>query len=135
MPIHFTEVQMKKKVARAGNKTGGDRLKHEAEGAASGAVAGAVIGAAAGPPGVVAGAILGAVAGTMAGAVLDGESSREASHTRALDAQMGVSEGDLGAPNLKHPPAKVGAYSAASTGAGSPGGADPAEGPMQTPED
>jgi Glycine zipper len=126
---------MKKKAARTRNTAGGDKLVHEVEGGASGAVAGAVIGAAAGPPGIVAGAIIGGVAGAMAGAALDDESSRQASRTRTLDAQIGVSEGDLGAPNLKHPPAKIGAYSAASAGAESSAGEVPAEGPMQPPED
>jgi hypothetical protein len=49
---------------------------------------------------------------------------------RELDAEIGVSGGDLGAPNLKHPPATTGVYSAASSGAGA-SGESPAEGPMQ----
>jgi hypothetical protein len=125
---------MKNKAARARGKAGSNRLAHEAEGGASGAIAGAVVGAAAGPPGIVAGAIIGGMAGAMAGAVLDRDSSRQASRTRTLDAQIGVSEGELGAPNLKHPPATVGAYSGASAGVESSAGAEPAEGPMQTPE-
>jgi hypothetical protein len=126
---------MKKKAARTRKTAGSDHLVHEVEGGASGALAGAVIGAAAGPPGIVAGAIIGGVAGAMAGAALDDESSREASRTRTLDAQIGVSGGDLGAPNLKHPPAKIGAYSAASAGAGSSADGAPAEGPLQPPEE
>jgi phage tail tape-measure protein len=129
-----TEVDVKKKATRARGKAGSNRLAHEAEGGASGAIAGAVVGAAAGPVGIVAGAIIGGVAGAMAGAVIDRDSSRQASRTRVLDAQIGVSEGELGAPNLKHPSATVGAYSAASAGAESSSGEDPAEGPMQTPE-
>ena len=44
--------------------------------------------------------------------------------------------GELGAPNLKHPgPVGSATYSAASAGAGSSGGEQPAEGPMQTPEE
>jgi phage tail tape-measure protein len=109
-------------------------IAHEAEGGASGALAGAVLGAAAGPPGMVAGAIIGGVAGAITAAVLDGESSRQASRERALDAQIGVGEGELGAPNLEHPPAKVGAYSAASAGADVSSSDEPAEGPMQPPE-
>jgi phage tail tape-measure protein len=117
-----------------GNKTDHHRIAHEAEAAASGAVAGSVVGAAAGPPGMVAGAIIGGVAGAIAGAVLDGESSRQASHTRELDAEIGVSEGELGAPNLEHPKAERGVYSGASTGVASSSSEQPAEGPMQTPE-
>ena len=59
-----------------------------------------------------------------------------AAHDRELDEEIGVMGGDLGAPNLKHPPAKVGAYSTAATGTGaSGGGSEPAEGPMQIPKD
>jgi Glycine zipper len=110
------------------------RLAHEAEGAASGAVAGAALGSAAGPPGIVAGAILGGVAGAVTGAVLDREGKRKGSRDRELDAEIGVSGGELGAPNLEHPPAKVGAYSASSSGAAPPSSGDVAEGPIQPPE-
>jgi hypothetical protein len=124
----------KKKTKGDSKKPSGKRrLAHEAEGAASGAVAGAALGSAAGPPGIVAGAVLGGVAGAVAGAVLDREGERRASHDRALDAEIGVSDGELGAPNLEHPPAKVGAYSASSSGAPSSSG-DTAEGPIQPPE-
>lgn len=116
------------------SKRGRQHIAHEAEGAAVGALAGAALGSAAGPPGIAAGAILGGVAGVISGAVLDSESSRQVSRSRELDAQIGVSEGDLGAPNLKHPPAKSGAYSAASAGVDSSSGEAPAEGPMQVPE-
>jgi hypothetical protein len=110
------------------------RLAHEAEGAASGAMAGTVLGAAAGPPGMIAGAVIGAAAGAMAGAVLDTQAAKEALRTRELDAQIGVSGGNIGAPNLQHPPAKVGAFSGASVGAAAPSGGAPAEGPMQSPD-
>lgn len=86
------------------DKSGLRRLAHEVEGGASGAIAGAVIGAAAGPPGAVAGAILGGVAGVMAGAVLDSESSRRSARASELDAEIGVVGGEIGAPNLLHPP-------------------------------
>jgi uncharacterized membrane protein len=110
-------------------------LEHDAEGAASGAVAGAVFGAMAGPPGMVAGAVIGAVAGAVAASALDIDSELRAKHTRELDEAIGVSGGDLGAPNLKHPPATIGAYSAGSTaGGGASDESEPAEGPMQTPE-
>lgn len=79
------------------------RVLHETEGAASGMIAGAMIGANAGPPGMVAGAIIGGLAGVVAGAALDNESSRQEIHTRELDAEIGVSGGDMGAPILSHP--------------------------------
>jgi hypothetical protein len=84
---------------------------------------------------MIVGALLGGLAGSLAGAVLDSESSKQAAHTRELDAAIGVSEGELGAPNLKHPPAKTGAYSAASMGIASSSGEQPAEGPIQAPEE
>ncbi len=111
------------------------RVAHEAEGAASGALAGAIVGAAAGPPGVVAGALLGGVAGGIAGAALDADASEKAARTRALDAQIGVDGGDLGAPNLKHPAAKTGAYSPASAGAASSSDAETADGPISPPRE
>jgi hypothetical protein len=109
-------------------------LLHDAEGAASGAVAGAVLGSIAGPPGAVAGAVIGAVAGAIAASALDTEAERQSQRTRELDAEIGVSGGDLGAPNLKHPPAKIGAYSGASVDADASDDDAAAEGPMQTPE-
>jgi len=112
------------------------RVAHEAEGAASGMLAGAVVGAAAGPPGLVAGTILGGFAGAIAGAAVDSESRRQAAHTRELDAEIGVSEGDIGVTALEHPPATRGVYSAASAGIGAgSSGSTPAEGPMTPPED
>lgn len=116
------------------NKTGRQRIAHEAEGVAAGALAGAALGLAAGPPGIAVGAVIGGVAGAISGAVLDSESSRQASRSRELDRQIGVSEGDLGASNLEHPPAQRGAYSAGSAGVDSSSGEEPAEGPMQVPE-
>ncbi|HTQ47298.1 MAG TPA: YMGG-like glycine zipper-containing protein [Polyangiaceae bacterium] len=111
------------------------RRVHEAEGTASGALVGAVVGAMAGPPGVVAGAIVGGAAGALAGVALDNDSSRRAALDRELDDAIGVSGGDLGAPNLAHPPATVGAYSSASAGVATTSGETPAEGPMQAPEE
>jgi outer membrane lipoprotein SlyB len=84
------------------------RIEHEAEAGASGALVGAAVGSAAGPPGAIAGAVIGAVAGAMAGSVIDAQATRRATHTRELDAEIGVSEGDIGAPNLKHPPGRPG---------------------------
>lgn len=125
---------MNKKISVTRDNAATRRIEHEAEGAASGAFVGAVVGAAAGPAGVAAGAVIGGIAGALAGAVLDRDSAEHAARTRELDAVIGVSEGDLGAPNLKHPPAKIGAYSAASIGEGRSANGEPAEGPIQSPE-
>ncbi len=121
------------------SKSAGDarkhRIAHEAEGGASGALAGVVLGAGAGPPGMVAGAIIGGMVGAITGSMLDSASSSQASHARELDEQIGVSKGDLGAPNLEHPTAKTGVCSTASLGVARSSGAEPAEGPMQEPEE
>jgi hypothetical protein len=121
-----------KKVPAASPTNVNHRVAHEAEGGASGALVGAVVGVSAGPPGVIAGAIIGGIAGALAGAAMDTETAATDQRTRELDADIGVSGGDLGAPTLKHPPPTSGAYSAGSTGV--PSSEDgPAEGPIQTP--
>jgi hypothetical protein len=128
---------MKKKKSKKTPDASPTKVNHrgarEAEGGASGALVGAVVGASAGPPGVIAGAIIGGIAGTLAGAAMDTETAATDQRTRELDADIGVSGGDLGAPNLKHPPPTSGAYSAASVGAPSSDDDGPAEGPIQTP--
>ncbi|MGO9837705.1 MAG: hypothetical protein ACLP1X_26255 [Polyangiaceae bacterium] len=123
----------KKKVDGKSSKSSTRRREHEAEGGASGAMVGAIVGASAGPPGMVAGAIMGGIAGALAGGALDTESAASEKRTRELDEEIGVSGGELGAPNLKHPPPTGGAYSAASSGV-SPAQETPAEGPIQTPD-
>jgi hypothetical protein len=123
-----------KNAKKSDKKPKTQHLAHEAEGIASGAIAGAALGAAAGPPGVVAGAVLGAVAGAVAASALESDAARKAAHDRDLDDEIGVSGGDLGAPNLKHPPARGGAYSPASAGVATSDDAEPAEGPMEAPE-
>ncbi len=120
---------MKTKKAKGEKKNA--HVKREAEGVASGAAAGAVLGAGAGPVGMVAGALIGGAAGAVAASALEKEAARRVAHARKLDEQIGVTGGDLGAPNLKHPPARVGAYSAASAGAAtSRDDEEPAEGPI-----
>jgi outer membrane lipoprotein SlyB len=126
-------MKSKKKVAVATSRNARRRIEHEAEAGASGALVGAVVGASAGPPGALAGAIIGGVAGALAGAVMDQESSAREQRTRELDAEIGVSGGDLGAPNLEHPAPKRGTYSAAASGV-SPADDAPAEGPIQVPQ-
>ena len=126
---------MKTKNATTAGTQHRQHLVHEAEGVASGAVAGALLGAVAGPPGVVAGAVIGAAAGAVAAFALDNEAERQAARTRELDDEIGVTGGTLGAPNLEHPPATTGAYSAASAGVSTADGDEPAEGPMPSPKE
>lgn len=95
------------------------RHRHELGGGAIGAIGGAGMGAlVAGPPGAIAGAVIGAAAGTLTAWASEANAIDDAAHDRQLDAEIGVSEGDLGAPGLEHPPAKVGALSAEVVGGG-----------------
>jgi len=110
------------------------RIVHETEGGVSGALVGSIVGAAAGPPGIVAGAIMGGVAGALSALALENWNETMAERTRELDEEIGVIGGELGAPNLEHPPATVGAYSAASMGAVGSSDHAPAEGPIEPPE-
>jgi hypothetical protein len=107
----------------------------EMTGALAGEVAGAIVGSMAGPPGAVAGMVMGAATGALLGEVLDREAERTHAHDEQLDEEIGVTSGELGAPNLRHPPARVGAFSAASLGAGAPSDRSPAEGPISTAGD
>ena len=111
-----------------------DVAKHEVPGAAGGAVAGAIAGSFGGPVGTVTGAVLGGVAGAAAARAMEINEEHESARNEALDEDIGVSGGDLGAPTLKHPPPKIGAYSAASSGAGAETSGAPAEGTIVPPE-
>jgi|SRR5580658_5000871 hypothetical protein len=124
---------MKSKNPKNANATRASKLRHEheAEAGVAGALAGAAMGAVAGPPGALAGAIIGGAIGAGAAAALEQSSAEASVRNEELDAEIGVSGGDLGAPNLEHPPAKSGAYSAGSAGTSSSGDASPAEGPIQ----
>jgi phage tail tape-measure protein len=104
----------------------------ELAGTLAGEVAGAIVGAMAGPPGAVAGMVVGAATGALVGGVLDREAERKHVHDEQLDDEIGVTSGDLGAPNLAHPLAKVGAFSAASMGASARTDRPPAEGPISS---
>lgn len=108
---------------------------HEAMGAVAGAAAGAALGAIAGPPGAIVGGVVGGIAGAIATVALERGAQDEENRAERLDAQIGVSDGELGAPNLRHPPARTGAYSAASAGVESTTGGTDAEGPLQAPGD
>ncbi len=110
------------------------RAAHDAERTAAGALAGAALGAAAGPPGALAGAVFGGVVGALAGVALENASLESSEHERKLDEEIGVIGGEIGAPNLAHPKAIVGAYSSASAGGGSSSDSTPAEGPISEPE-
>jgi hypothetical protein len=96
------------------------------------------MGGVAGPPGAIAGAVIGGIVGALAAGVLDKRDAERAvvdrELDRELDREIGVSGGELGAPNLEHPPATRGVYSVASSGASPSSDSAPAEGPMQPPD-
>ncbi len=96
-----------------------------------GALVGAVTGAIAGLPGVAVGGVIGGLVGLLAAVVAAREDIRAAIHERALDAEIGVTRGSLGTKWVRHVPARVAAYSLASSG-GDAATHDtvPAEGPM-----
>jgi hypothetical protein len=79
---------------------------------------------------VVAGAVIGGIVGALASVAIQNDAYDIAEHDAELDAELGISEGDIGAPNLEHPPAERGAFSAANCGAELSSDAEPAEGPM-----
>jgi len=111
-----------------------EHLAREGAAAAGGAVVGALLGMVAGPPGAVVGAALGVAIGVTAEDALESASAARRAKDEKLDDEIGINGGDLGAPNLKHPPARVGAFSAASSGGG--GSSRPAaEGPLSTPDE
>ena len=107
------------------------RRLRDAAGGAAGALSGAALGSMAGPPGAVAGAVIGGIVGALASAAVQSEAYDISERDAVLDAELGITEGDIGAPNLEHPPAERGAFSAANSGAdvvlGEP---RPASGPM-----
>jgi phage tail tape-measure protein len=123
--------------SRAANKKKHKRehREREAGGGVAGALAGAALGAIAGPPGVAVGAVLGAVAGSIAEVTIERNSAAKQTENDKLDAQIGVSGGELGAPNLEHPAATLGAYSGSSAGTNQAESEDPADGPIQPPPD
>lgn len=84
-----------------------------------GAFAGAGTGGiAAGPPGAVVGALTGAAMGAATAWAAHRGTTAAADRDSQLDIEIGVHGPDLGAPNLEHRPAVIGAYSSAASGAG-----------------
>lgn len=113
------------------------RHEREAELGVAGALAGAALGAIAGPPGAVAGALVGGIVGLASGVASVRGTELDAVHDAELDDEIGVNGEGLGAPGLKHPEARVGAYSGGSSGAGGAPSSDtiPADGPLSAPEE
>ncbi|HVY25754.1 MAG TPA: hypothetical protein VHB79_04355 [Polyangiaceae bacterium] len=100
-------------------------------GALGGAGMGALFG---GPAGAAVGAVVGAGMGAATAWAADRGATDAADRDSQLDLDIGVHGPDLGAPNLKHPPPTVGAYSLAATGTGGSGqDVIDADGPIQPP--
>ena len=105
----------------------------EAVAIVSGAVAGAATGAIAGPPGMLVGGALGGVGAAIATAVIENAEHDKAVHEEAIDKDIGVIDGQMGAGHPDDPPARIGAFSAGSAGASRPS-KPPAEGIMPSTE-
>ena len=102
-----------------------------------GVIAGAALGAFAGPIGIVAGAVIGSAVGAGLAVAHNRQIHRESEDVDLYDTELGVIGGQLGAPNLEHPPATVGCYSMGSMLGGETDSleGDAAEGPMGMPDD
>jgi hypothetical protein len=109
---------------------GGTRQAPKAVFGAVGAISGAVLGGLAGPAGAAAGAIIGAAMGALSSVAFATVAAEHGAHDEKLDRDLGIAEGDIGAPNLAHPPPKVGAFSSAAAGAEGSSGTEPSEGPI-----
>lgn len=81
-----------------------------------GLLVGAALGAFAGPVGIVAGAIIGGGIGATLAIAHNRQVHRDSEEIDRYDEELGVVGGELGAPNLEHPPPTVGTYSRASMG-------------------
>jgi hypothetical protein len=115
---------------------GSRRRLHQVQGGAVGALSGAGLGlVAGGPAGAIAGVIIGGGLGALTAWAIDANSAEARWHDRQLDADIGVTDGDLGSPNLEHPPAKIGAFSREVSGAGTSVEVRDAEGPITPPAD
>lgn len=84
-----------------------------------GIVAGAALGAFAGPVGLVAGAIGGSIVGAVLAIGHNRQIHLEALEEERIDRELGIIGGDIGAPNLHHPPPSIGGlYHSSSLGMG-----------------
>jgi uncharacterized membrane protein YdjX (TVP38/TMEM64 family) len=69
-----------------------------------GILAGAALGAFAGPVGLLAGAIAGSAVGVVLAVGHNRQMYLESLEEERYDREMGIIGGDIGAPNLRHPP-------------------------------
>jgi hypothetical protein len=78
--------------------------------------------------------VFGAAAGTAAGHLIADKEEEDREHDEKLDEEIGVIGGNIGAAKPGAPRARIGAPSAASSGAGG-SSQTPAEGPIQDVDD
>lgn len=96
-----------------------------------GVLAGASLGAFAGPVGALAGAIGGSIVGAVLAIGHNRQMHWDAEEEERIDRELGIIDGDIGAPNLSHPPPSIGGlYSATSMGISPSLEANVAEGPF-----
>lgn len=100
-----------------------------------GVLAGAALGAFAGPAGLIAGALGGSFVGAVLAIGHNRQMRLDAIDEERVDRELGIIGGDIGAPNLRHPPATVGTFSSGSLGFGGRTDTEVAEGPMPPPVD
>jgi hypothetical protein len=102
-----------------------------------GVISGAALGAFAGPIGIVAGAVVGSAVGAGLAIAHNRQMHRESEDVDRYDDELGIMSGQMGAPNLEHPPATVGCYSIGSMLGGEADSleGDVAEGPITMPDD
>ena len=105
-----------------------------AGGLVGGLAIGATVGSVAGPPGAIVGAIVGSVIGAGAGLVWGEMQDGEELKDERLDREIGVTDGNLGSARPNQPKARIGAFSAASMGAGGGDSGETADGPMPSAE-
>lgn len=109
------------------------RRRYELAIGALAAIGGGGLGAVfAGPWGLAIGAAIGGGAGGLAAWAAQRGDEEAALRDSQLDIDIGVVDGDLGAPGLEHPPAKIGAFSREASGTGNMPAA-PASGPFVRP--
>lgn len=100
-----------------------------------GVAAGAALGSFAGPVGIIAGAIIGSGVGAVLAIAQNRQWHRNSEGEDLYDEELGIMGGELGSPNLEHPPATVGTYSTGSLGLSRPPEERIASGPVSLPDE
>ena len=84
-----------------------------------GVFAGIALGAYAGPAGAIAGAVIGGLVGMVLAFGHNRQMHTDAVEEERVDRELGIIDGDIGAPNLLHPPPSIGGlYHPGSLGIG-----------------